>query len=50
MTDIFTMSSKEAIESANKIAKKFNADYVGTEHLLYGLLDISKRIGLWNVK
>ena len=38
MTYKFTKSSSKAIELANNIAKDLGHNYVGTEHLLYGLV------------
>ncbi len=38
MTYKFTKSSSKAIELANDIAKDMGHNYVGTEHLLYGLV------------
>lgn len=35
----FTNSAKNAMESANKIAIELGHDYIGTEHILYGLVD-----------
>ena len=37
MTYKFTNSSSKAIEMANNIAKELGHNYVGTEHILYGL-------------
>ena len=34
----FTKRAEKAIEIANKIALDFGHNYIGTEHLLYGLL------------
>ena len=39
MTYKFTNSAKDAMESANEIAIELGHDYIGTEHLLYGLVD-----------
>ena len=33
----FTKSAEEAIETANDLAIELGHDYVGTEHILYGL-------------
>lgn len=38
MTYKFTKSAEEAIEIANDIAIELGHDYVGTEHILYGLV------------
>lgn len=38
MTYKFTKRAEKAIEIANKIAMEFGHNYIGTEHLLYGLL------------
>ena len=38
MTYKFTKRAEKAIEIANKIAIEFGHNYIGTEHLLYGLL------------
>ncbi len=35
----FTNSAKNVMESANKIAIELGHDYIGTEHILYGLVD-----------
>ena len=37
-------SEKEAIEMANNIAKELGHNYVGTEHILYGLSKAEIRI------
>jgi len=37
MTYKFTKSAEDAIEIANDIAIELGHDYVGTEHILYGL-------------
>ncbi len=37
MTYKFTNSSSKVIEMANNIAKEMGHNYVGTEHILYGL-------------
>lgn len=37
MTYKFTPSARKAIESANAITLKLGHDYIGTEHILYGL-------------
>ena len=34
----FTKRAEKAIEYANRIALEFGHNYIGTEHLLYGLL------------
>ena len=38
MTYKFTKKAEEAIEIANEIASDFGHNYIGTEHLLYGLI------------
>ena len=38
MTYKFTKRAEKAIEIANQIALDFGHNYIGTEHLLYGLL------------
>ena len=38
MTYKFTKRAEKAIEIANKIANEFGHNYMGTEHLLYGLV------------
>ena len=38
MTYKFTKRAEKAIEIANQIAIDFGHNYIGTEHLLYGLL------------
>ena len=38
MTYKFTKRAEKAIEIANQIAIEFGHNYIGTEHLLYGLL------------
>ena len=43
MTYKFTNSSREAIEIANEIAIELGHSYVGTEHLLYGLVKEGSR-------
>ncbi len=37
MTYKFTASAEKVIEYANEITLKFGHDYIGTEHILYGL-------------
>lgn len=37
MTYKFTSSAQNAIEYANEITLKLGHDYIGTEHILYGL-------------
>lgn len=37
MTYKFTSSAESAIEFANQITLKLGHDYIGTEHILYGL-------------
>lgn len=37
MTYKFTSSAKNAIEHANEITLKLGHEYIGTEHILYGL-------------
>ena len=37
MTYKFTESSEKVIEYANEITLKMGHDYIGTEHILYGL-------------
>ncbi len=37
MTYKFTTSAEKAIEYANQITLKLGHDYIGTEHILYGL-------------
>lgn len=37
MTYKFTPSAENAIEFANQITLKLGHDYIGTEHVLYGL-------------
>ena len=37
MTYKFTESAKKAIEYANEITVSLGHEYIGTEHLLYGL-------------
>lgn len=37
MTYKFTSSARNAIEHANSITLKLGHDYIGTEHILYGL-------------
>ena len=37
MTYKFTSSAENVIEYANKITLKLGHDYIGTEHILYGL-------------
>lgn len=47
MNDKFTESAKEALNSATEIAYKLNHSYIGTEHLLLGLLcgnGVAKRV------
>lgn len=45
-TPVLSLQSKRAIEKAVLAANLFSHSYVGTEHLLYGLLDIkNKEIG-----
>jgi len=39
MTYKFTKSAETAIEMANDIAVELGHNYVGTEHLLYGLVN-----------
>lgn len=38
MTYKFTNSAEKAIEIANEIAIELGHNYIGTEHILYGLL------------
>ena len=38
MTYKFTASAEKVIEYANKITLKLGHDYIGTEHILYGLV------------
>ena len=38
MTYKFTPSAENAIEFANEITLKLGHDYIGTEHILYGLV------------
>ena len=40
----FTNTSKNAMEIANQIAIELGHNYVGTEHLLYGLLKEGKGV------
>lgn len=40
----YTNVSKDAIKSAELIAKNTNSSFVGTEHMLYGILDVGKGI------
>ena len=35
----FTNRAKKALEKAEKIAEKMGHDYIGTEHILYGLIE-----------
>ena len=37
MTYKFTESAKKVLEYANEITLKLGHDYIGTEHILYGL-------------
>lgn len=38
MTYKFTESAEKVIEYANEITLKLGHDYIGTEHILYGLV------------
>ncbi len=38
MTYKFTESAEKVIECANKITLELGHDYIGTEHILYGLV------------
>ncbi len=38
MTYKFTSSAEKVIEYANEITLKLGHDYIGSEHILYGLL------------
>lgn len=38
MTYKFTASAEKAIEYANEITLKLGHEYIGTEHILYGLV------------
>ena len=39
MTYKFTNRAEKAIQIANEIAANLGHDYIGTEHLLYGLVE-----------
>ena len=39
MTYSFTSRAKKAIDIANEIAIELGHDYIGTEHILYGLAE-----------
>ncbi len=41
----FTSRAKKAIEIANEIAKELNHNYIGTEHILYGLAKEGNGVG-----
>lgn len=44
MTYKFTESAKKVIEYANEITLKLGHEYIGTEHILYGLAKEEKGI------
>ena len=39
--DAFSRNVNEVIEYANALAKKFNCRYIGSEHILFGLINVS---------
>lgn len=41
----FTKRGEKAIESAGKLAMKMGHKYIGTEHLIYGLIEEGKGVG-----
>ena len=44
--EYLSKNANKAIQSAFAIAKRFNCSYVGSEHILYGLLAINEGIAL----
>jgi len=43
--DRFTNNAKQSLENAGMIAHRLNSSYIGTEHLLFGVLKQSDSIG-----
>src|SRR5947209_5108772 len=39
MTERLTEGARKAMQLANRVAQRFNHEYIGTEHILLGLID-----------
>ena len=44
MKELYSTAARQALKEADRIAKQMNSGFVGTQHLLFGLISIHKGV------